>query len=410
MQKRASATNIGSRDTQYGCVELFSGGGGLAFGIELAGFRHVLLAENDENARATIATNNNSRVYMHTWPLHDQPDAKLIDFTPFKGKAQLIAGGPPCQPFSIGGVHRGHLDERDMFPTAIRAVREIEPAAFLFENVRGLARPAFRDYVEYIRLHLSMPQLTSRKNESWVAHSRRLATFARRSKSDDDVPYNVEFHPLMCADYGAPQIRSRVFFVGMRKGLGLKWTYPAKTHDRKSLIWDQYVSGDYWMRHNLPQRKTPNDLSAVVETIRSSGERGTESAWQTVRDTISTLPPPAKAGNRVSKHHSQHVLIPGARSYAGHSGSPLDWPAKALKAGVHGVPGGENMLADGRGKVRYFTVREAACLQGFPVNYIFEGSWVEVMRQIGNAVPVMVAHKLALTIRDEFQRAGVLGF
>jgi DNA (cytosine-5)-methyltransferase 1 len=89
----------------------------------------------------------------------------------------------------------------------------------------------------------------------------------------------------------------------------------------------------------------------------------------------------------IPNHRSQ----PGARAYPGHTGSDLDLPAKALKAGVHGVPGGENMLADSRGRVRYFTVREAARLQGLPDEFEFPGSWTESMRQIGNAVPVQLA-------------------
>ena len=86
-----------------------------------------------------------------------------------------------------------------------------------------------------------------------------------------------------------------------------------------------------------------------------------------------------------------HVLQPGARSYPGHTGSPVDMPAKALKAGDHGVPGGENMLRRVDGTVRYFTVRESARIQTFPDDYELHGSWTEAMRQLGNAVPVRLA-------------------
>ncbi|MDR3505254.1 MAG: DNA cytosine methyltransferase, partial [Acidocella sp.] len=94
-----------------------------------------------------------------------------------------------------------------------------------------------------------------------------------------------------------------------------------------------------------------------------------------------------KAAGKVPNHNFQA----GARSYAGHTGSPYDEPAKTLKAGVHGVPGGENMLARSDGTVRYFTVRESARLQTFPNDFVFHGSWTESMRQIGNAVPVLLA-------------------
>ena len=80
--------------------------------------------------------------------------------------------------------------------------------------------------------------------------------------------------------------------------------------------------------------------------------------------------------------------------YAGHTGSPLDEPAKALKAGDHGVPGGENMMVRDDGSVRYFSVREAARLQGLPDDWSFPSSWSESMRQLGNAVPVELANAL----------------
>jgi DNA (cytosine-5)-methyltransferase 1 len=119
--------------------------------------------------------------------------------------------------------------------------------------------------------------------------------------------------------------------------------------------------------------------------------------WRTVRDVISDLPAPWQT--RTSEEPGlTHFSIPGARTYIGHTGSPLDEPAKTLKAGDHGVPGGENMLANPDGSVRYFTIRESARLQTFPDEYVFPGSWTESMRQIGNAVPVDLARSLAADI------------
>lgn len=88
---------------------------------------------------------------------------------------------------------------------------------------------------------------------------------------------------------------------------------------------------------------------------------------------------------------ANNELREGARTYPGHTGSRLDWPSKALKAGVHGVPGGENMVVLDDGSVRYYTTREAARLQTFPDDYVFQGPWSKDMRQIGNAVPVRLA-------------------
>jgi DNA (cytosine-5)-methyltransferase 1 len=108
-----------------------------------------------------------------------------------------------------------------------------------------------------------------------------------------------------------------------------------------------------------------------------------EKRWVTVRDALRGLGQPTGFGN--------HVFQPGARIYKGHTGSPLDEPAKALKAGDHGVPGGENMMVLDTGGVRYFTIREAARLQGLPDDYEFPRSWSESMRQLGNAVPTQLA-------------------
>jgi DNA (cytosine-5)-methyltransferase 1 len=120
-----------------------------------------------------------------------------------------------------------------------------------------------------------------------------------------------------------------------------------------------------------------------VKKLRARNEAPTTAPWVTVRDALQGLGEPGVTVN--------HVLQDGARVYPGHTGSPLDQPAKALKAGDHGVPGGENMMVRDNGTVRYFTIREAARLQGLPDSYHFPRSWTESMRQLGNAVPSHLA-------------------
>jgi DNA (cytosine-5)-methyltransferase 1 len=122
-----------------------------------------------------------------------------------------------------------------------------------------------------------------------------------------------------------------------------------------------------------------------------------------VRDAIHDLPNPLlnKAENNFFHDHN---FQPGAKVYPGHTGSPLDFPAKTLKAGDHGVPGGENMLVDLDGSVRYFTIRESARLQTFPDGYKFHGSWTETMRQLGNAVPVTLARVVGKSVADQLLR------
>jgi DNA (cytosine-5)-methyltransferase 1 len=86
-----------------------------------------------------------------------------------------------------------------------------------------------------------------------------------------------------------------------------------------------------------------------------------------------------------------HIFKDGARTYPGHTGSEIDQPSKTIKAGGHGVPGGENMIRYEDGSVRYFTVYEAKLIQTFPRDFLVTGAWGEAMRQIGNAVPVRLA-------------------
>jgi DNA (cytosine-5)-methyltransferase 1 len=127
--------------------------------------------------------------------------------------------------------------------------------------------------------------------------------------------------------------------------------------------------------------------------------------WRTVRDAIADLPDPeTKAALKVPNHMFQG----GARSYPGHTGSPLDLPAKTLKAGDHGVPGGENMLVKANGDVRYFTVRESARIQTFPDGFRFHGSWSETMRQLGNAVPVLLAQRVASSVAEKLAIAEII--
>ena len=155
-------------------IELFAGAGGLGMGLSLAGFSPVEVVEWDGDCCETIAENRaNGVAPVAGWPL-TQGDVREIDFRKYEGKVQLVAGGPPCQPFSIGGRHRAHGDARDMFPEAIRTLREVKPKAFVFENVKGLTRQTFRNYFEYIRLQMMHPEVAARGSEDWGDHLARL--------------------------------------------------------------------------------------------------------------------------------------------------------------------------------------------------------------------------------------------
>lgn len=378
-------------------LELFVGAGGLAMGVSRAGFSPVAVVEWDHDACETIRENQRRGVEpVKKWPLHHM-DVRDFDYSGISHQVDLLAGGPPCQPFSLGGKHQGYRDERDMFPQVVRAVQELRPRAILIENVKGLTRQSFARYFEFIKLQITYPDIVRRKGEGWLDHLSRLERYHTKGKRDG-LYYRVVTRLLNAADFGVPQRRERVFFVGFRSDLGLEWSFPRATHSIEALLWDQWVSGEYWERHRVARRNRPtlsSRFESRVDRLKAVGERPGEKAWRTVRDAISDLPRPG-TGDRASVPN--HRLIPGARPYPGHTGSPMDEPAKTLKAGDHGVPGGENMLAYSDGRVRYFTVRESARLQSFPDDYVFQGSWTETMRQLGNAVPVKLGQAVAADI------------
>jgi len=380
-------------------VELFTGAGGLALAIEKAGFHHDAVVERDKDCCDTIRENKaRGFALLDGWRLFSG-DVRNFDYTTVRGEVDLLAGGPPCQPFSIGGKHKGYDDQRDMFPQIVRAVRELRPRAMLVENVKGLTRKSFANYFSYIVLQLSHPEVLRRKNEDWTEHRGRLERYHTRG-SWSGLEYNLVPRLLNAANYGVPQRRERVFFVGFRSDLGVEWTFPEETHSLESLLVHQWVTGEYWERHKVAKKSRPNmpaRVAARVKELKSSRplDLFASAPWRTVRDALSGLPDPEREDCSMFLNHCHN---PGARSYVGHTGSPLDEPAKTLKAGDHGVPGGENMLLKPDGTVRYFTVRESARLQTFPDNYVLHGAWTEAMRQLGNAVPVSLAETVAVNV------------
>jgi DNA (cytosine-5)-methyltransferase 1 len=378
-------------------VELFAGAGGLALGTSRAGFAHEAVVELDHDACETIRANQRIKLdYVKDWALHEQ-NVKTFNFGCIREDIDLLAAGVPCQPWSIGGKHRGFEDDRNLFPDTIRAVLALKPKAILVENVKGLTRQSFANYFTYIQFMLEFPEVKRRPNEDWIEHRTRLEKYVTsRGKGYSGLRYNVLPKVLNAAHYGVPQKRERVFLVCFRSDLGVNWAFPEESHSEKALMVSQWITGEYWDRHHIAKRNRPPKPPGVESRV-STGELFPEGAWKTIRDTLAdaNLPDPQ---SHDAAGIPNHIFQPGARPYVGHTGSPFDEPAKTLKAGDHGVPGGENMITFPNGKVRYFTVREAALIQTFPRDFIFGSSWTENMRQIGNAVPVELAEIVARSI------------
>jgi DNA (cytosine-5)-methyltransferase 1 len=368
-------------------LEIFAGGGGLALGVTEAGFSHSSLIEWDTDSAKTLYHNYKQFGFDNKkeWIFND--DIHNVSFTAYQDKIDLLSGGPPCQPFSIGGKHKAYNDKRDLFSEAARALAEIRPKAFIFENVRGLLRKSFSKYFGYIILQLTYPEIEKKENEKWLDHLARLEKY-HTSANEKSLFYNVVFRLVNAADYGVPQKRERVFIVGFRNDINGNWTFPTATHSEKTLYYTQFITKEYWEKHGIKFYHKINSVN--VSALDPPGKK----PWVTVRDAIHDLPNPIETND-----YYNHKFQDGAKVYPGHTGSAMDEPAKTIKAGAHGVPGGENMIVLDNGAVRYLTVREAARIQTFPDDYFFPCSWTESMRQIGNAVPVKLGAIVANSVR-----------
>ncbi|WP_084505532.1 DNA cytosine methyltransferase [Nocardia harenae] len=405
------AANKGQRTS----VELFAGGGGLAMAVERAGFRPLLFNEFARRACETLAINVANPVeegWAPTVPaVGERPplvvgDVRKVDFEYLRDKVDVLAGGPPCQPFSLGGIAKGDEDDRNGFPHMFRAIREIRPKAVICENVRGLLRPSFMPYFEYIKRELSLPFEERAEGSRWQDHDEILRHMNESAHIAEDVRYEVAHFPVNAADYGVPQIRNRVILIAFRRDVAVdmhrfrELVKPTHSADR---LHQDILSGTYWKRHpNVPKavrERVTARIPMQPGTLPTANDEGLM-PWRTLRDALQGLHgqkplpdiPPDKLDR---KEHllggfTDHIGWPDARIYSGHTPNELDRPAKTVKAGVHGVPGGESVMLLDDGTHRYMSVRETARVMTFPDDWQLAGPRGEKMRQLGNAVPVLL--------------------
>jgi DNA (cytosine-5)-methyltransferase 1 len=388
-------------------LELFAGGGGMALGLHRAGFRHVGLVEFEEKACATLVRNAERWITAESldsaWKVDQVHHRDVRDFLgsdAMPTRIDLLAGGPPCQPFSLAGVHAGLDDRRNMFPAALDYVRELRPELIVFENVPGLLRPGFLPYFDYIENQLRWPSCTPRSGETWHEHDARLR---KRASGPLTMRYRVTRQLINSADLGVPQTRRRVFLMAVRADMSETEPPPVEmSHSARALEYAKWVDSDYWADHGLPEPLRPETASEdKVLELKLAGPPA-ERRWRTVRDAIAGLPTPVDGFS--NRDVLNHVGVPGARAYPGHTGSHIDMPSKTIKAGVHGVCGGEAMIRFEDHSLRYLTVRESARMQSFPDDYEFMGARSHAMRHIGNAVAVGVAQRVGQHLRRHITR------
>jgi len=311
-------------------VDLFAGAGGLSLGLHTAGWDVVAAIEWDTWASQTYHAN------FPGTPMF--ADVQNVDFRVFSG-IDLIAGGPPCQPFSVAGKQLASDDPRDMVPQFVRAVHEAQPRAFLMENVPGL--------------------LTQRN----FSYTKRVVAQL------EDMGYTVRLKKVVASHYGVPQERERVFFIGVRDAV--PFLFPEATHGPNT--GKPFVSVAHALEH-VPACE-PN--RAIVTYARNPILRPSPWAGMLVNgqgrplnmDAPSLTIPATAGGNRTHIIDVQGILLAYHAELMN---------GKKPREGL--VPG-----------VRRLNVRESARLQSFPDSFTFMGTKTRQYMQIGNAIPPLLA-------------------
>jgi DNA (cytosine-5)-methyltransferase 1 len=314
-------------------LSLFSGGGGLDLGFERAGFAHVASYDTLEAAGETLRANRPS------WEVRSGSDGDVreVDWRPYRGELALIHGGPPCQPFSVAGRQRGHEDTRNMLPEFLRAVRESHPLAFVCENVAALAGPKFAPYL----------------------HKHFLGPLSR--------DYYITQFRLSAHEFGVPQLRHRVFFVGFRWAHALRrFQAPAPTH-----------RADHLARGPAPML-TAQDQTLGVRAALGLSDIGVDALAPTIRSTLT------------GPRHTTSILssVSAQRAWAEIGIWPNGVARTRSMAARFAVENGHFRLA----------VADVALLQGFPSWWRFHGPVYMTLGQIGNSVAPPVAYRVALSV------------
>lgn len=322
-------------------MELFAGAGGLALGLERAGFHVQLLNEIDRDACKTLRFN---RPYWNVV----EGDVSLLDFTAYQGKIELLTGGFPCQAFSYAGKKLGFEDARGtLFYEFARAVKEIQPLVCVGENVRGL-----------------LSHEGGRTLEGMISVLDELGY--------DVVPPRV----LKAIFHRVPQKRERLFLVGLRRDAGLRFTWP---HPHKEI---------YSLRDALKKGRLFNS-----DVPLSSGQ-----AYPKHKRDIMTLIPPGGYWRDLPVELQKSYMKGSFHLEGGKTGMArrISWDEPCLTLTC--APAQKQTERCHPEETRPFTVREYARIQTFPDDWQFAGSLTSQYRQIGNAVPVNLAEEMGKSL------------
>lgn len=344
MTKMIQETTTNLSDKKYTSIELFAGAGGLALGMEKAGFKHLLLNEFDKHAVATLKKNRPSWNVIHD-------DIANLDFKPFHNKVDLLTGGFPCQAFSYAGKRMGFEDIRGtLFFEFARALQETNAPVFLGENVRGL-----------------------------LSHDKGK-TLATMLDVLDELGYHV-FKPeiLKAVHYRVPQKRERLILVGVKKEFvsSVAYSYP-KPYKKIYTLRDALKAGELFDT-DVPKshgQLYPLRKKEILDMVPPGG------CWR-------ELPV------EIQKEYMQKSFYLGGGKTGMARRISWDEPSLTLTCS----PAQKQTERCHPDETRPFTVREYARIQTFPDDWIFEGSQTHQYKQIGNAVPVNLAEEVGISIK-----------
>ncbi|WP_262421428.1 DNA cytosine methyltransferase [Paraburkholderia sp. UCT31] len=328
-------------------IDLFAGAGGLSLGLKLSGWDVQAALEFKPDAVETHRRNLPETRHLCG-------DVRAVDFTQFQGIG-LVAGGPPCQPFSVSGKQLGEFDARDMVPQFVRAVREAKPTAFLMENVHGLTTAKFLPYLK--------------------AKIREL----------EALGYDVHWRVLNSADFGVPQNRLRLFVVGLPPGTA--FTFPVPTHGPASVDGRPYAT----VRAALAGVPFDSPNNAKVVFAKNPILRRSPYAGMLLNGQGRPL-------NLDAPAHTMTASAGGNRTHI------LDFDGVLHAYHAHLVAGGAPRVGVVPG-VRRLTVRESARLQTFPDWFEFTGEKSRQYAQVGNAVPPELARVVGAALHSAVSAA-----
>ena len=362
-------------------ISLFSGGFGLDLGLEQAGFYTAAVVENDLDAVKTILLNRphlgesavprDVRSVSAETLLAEAGRSLGLDRPLQPGEVDLVSGGPPCQSFSTAGKRRAMQDPRgSLFMEFIRIVEVIQPRLFVMENVRGILSAAVRHRPTHQR-GVGFPRLESDEEQG----SALMIILDQIHQLGYTVPYNL----LEVADYGVPQNRFRVIFIGVRDGQSA--SFPAPTHSKTG---DRVIQ---W--RNL--RDAIEDLDDTAPEFPPYSENRLKylrllQAGQNWRNLPEELQPEAMGG--AYKSGGGKVGFYRRLSWSKPSPAVLTCPNQKATDMCH------------PDELRPLSVKECARIQTFPDDWVFCGSVAAKYRQIGNAVPVLFAKTIGLHLQE----------